>query len=206
MALEYVDPKDSFPSGWNYTDGSIKPSKAPIQETWQAMERLVDSGLARSIGVSNFQGSLLIDLLRYARTRPAVLQIEHHPYLVQPDLLQLARAEGIAVTAYSSFGPLSFMELQWQKAADTPPLFESPAVAAIAAAHNKTPAQVLLRWATQRGIAVIPKSNSPRRLLENLDVVGWDLTPEQLDSISALDRGLRFNNPPDYLGTLHIFA
>lgn len=206
VALEYVDPKDSFPSGWNYTDGSLKPGKAPIQETWQAMERLVDSGLARSIGVSNFQGSLLMDLLRYARVRPAVLQIEHHPYLVQPGLLELARTEGIAVTAYSSFGPLSFVELQWQKATDTPRLFEQPVIAAIAAAYNKTPAQVLLRWATQRGLAIIPKSNTPHRMLENLDAVSWNMTPEQLDSISALDRGLRFNNPPDYLGALHIFA
>jgi D-xylose reductase len=65
---------------------------------------------------------------------------------------------------------------------------------------------VLLRWATQRGLAVIPKSNSQHRLVENLDVTGWDLTEDEVESLSALDRGLRFNNPPDYLGTFHIFA
>ncbi|KAF8243501.1 Aldo/keto reductase [Wilcoxina mikolae CBS 423.85] len=206
VALAYVDPKESYPSGWNYTDGTVKPIRAPIQETWQTLEKLVDAGLIRSIGVSNFQGALLLDLLRYARIPPAVLQIEHHPYLVQPDLLKLAKSEGIAVTAYSSFGPQSFIELEWKKAADTPPLFEHPVVKGVAEKHGKTPAQVLLRWATQRGLAVIPKSNSPHRLAENLDVTGWDLTGEEVESVSALDRGLRFNNPLDYLGTLHIFA
>lgn len=206
VALQYVDPAESYPSGWNLPDGSIKASKAPIQETWQAMEALVDAGLTKSIGISNFQGSLILDLLRYARIRPATLQIEHHPYLVQPDLIHLANAEGIAITAYSSFGPQSFIELKWQKAADTPTLFEHPTVKEIAKKHGKSPAQVLLRWATQRGLAVIPKSNSQHRLEENLDVTGFDMSDQELESISGLDRGLRFNNPRDYLGTLNIFA
>jgi len=71
---------------------------------------------------------------------------------------------------------------------------------------NKTPAQVLLRWATQRGLAVIPKSNNPERLQQNLEVTGWEISKEDLDAVSGLDRQLRFNNPTDYLGTLHIFA
>lgn len=101
VALRYVDPEVRYPPGWQYSDkeGDVQQSKATIQETWQAMEKLVDEGLAKSIGVSNFQGSLLMDLLRYARIRPATLQIEHHPYLVQETLLKLAKAEGIAVTA-----------------------------------------------------------------------------------------------------------
>ena len=73
------------------------------------MEDLVGKKLARSIAISNFQGSLILDMLRYAKIRPAVLQIEHHPYLVQPTLLRLAKDEGIAVTAYSTFGPSSFL-------------------------------------------------------------------------------------------------
>ena len=101
VALEYVDPKVSYPSGWNTPDGAVKPINASIQETWQGLEEIHDKGLAKSIGVSNFQGALLMDLLRYARIRPATLQIEHHPYLVQKDLIKLAKQEGIAVTAYS---------------------------------------------------------------------------------------------------------
>ncbi|TVY87679.1 putative NAD(P)H-dependent D-xylose reductase [Lachnellula willkommii] len=208
VALKYVDPAVAYPPGWNAPDGSgsVELSNATIQETWTAMEGLVDSGLARSIGISNFQGSLILDLLRYARVRPATLQIEHHPYLVQPTLIQLAASEGIAVTAYSSFGPQSFIELDWQKARDTPVLFEHGVVTAVAGKHGKTPAQVLLRWATQRGLAVIPKSNNADRLKQNLEVTGFDLEKSELEAISDLDRHLRFNNPTDYLGTLHIFA
>jgi D-xylose reductase len=199
VALKYVAPEVRYPPGWTHTEaeGDVQLSNASIQETWTAMESLVHKGLAKSIGISNFQGSLILDLLRYATIRPATLQIEHHPYLVQPTLLQLAKSEGIAVTAYSSFGPQSFIELEWQKAKDTPVLFEHPVITTLAKKYNKTSAQVLLRWATQRGLAVIPKSNNPERLQQNLEVTGFDLDQAELDSISGLDCNLRFNNPTD---------
>jgi D-xylose reductase len=198
VALKYVDPEVRYPPGWA-VDGKedYQLSSAPIQETWHAMEDLVKKGYAKSIGISNFQGSLILDLLRYAKIRPATLQIEHHPYLVQPTLLKLAQDEGIAVTAYSSFGPQSFIELEWQKARDTPVLFEHPKVTELAKKYNKTPAQVLLRWATQRGLAVIPKSNNPDRLKQNLEVTSFDLDESEINAISGLDQNLRFNNPTD---------
>ena len=161
------------------------------------MEKLVEHGLAKSIGISNMAGVLVMDMLRYAQIRPATLQIEHHPYLTQPALLELAKREGIAVTAYSSFGPQSFVELEWKKALDTPLLFENPKIVSISKKHGKTPAQILLRWATQRGIAVIPKSNNYQRLLQNLESTGFDLPQSELDEISSLDRNLRFNDPWD---------
>ncbi|EAU37586.1 NAD(P)H-dependent D-xylose reductase [Aspergillus terreus NIH2624] len=199
VALKYVDPAVRYPPGWSAKgDGSIEFSNASIQETWTAMETLVDKKLARSIGVSNFSAQLLMDLLRYARVRPATLQIEHHPYLTQPRLVEYAQKEGIAVTAYSSFGPLSFLELQVPNATNISPLFEHDVVKSVADKHGKTPAQVLLRWSTQRGIAVIPKSNNPTRLSQNLEVTGWDLEQSEIDAISALDIGLRFNDPIGY--------
>lgn len=196
VSLKYVDPAVAYPPGWDHS-GKVELSNATIQETWTAMEGLVSKGLAKSIGISNFQGSLILDLLRYAKIRPATLQIEHHPYLVQPTLLKLAESEDIAVTAYSSFGPQSFIELDWQKAHDTPVLFEHKVITDLATKYKKTPAQVLLRWSTQRGLAVIPKSNNPERLKQNLEVTGFDLEKSELESISALDRHLRFNNPTD---------
>jgi len=206
VAIKYVDPAVSYPSGWNDLDGKVTPIRVPIQKTWEALENLYDKGLFKSIGVSNFQGGLLLDLLRYARIPPAVLQVELHPYLVQQELVELAKEQDIAITAYSSFGPQSFLELSFKNAADTPPLFSHPVVTKIAEAYGKSPAQVLLRWSAQRGIAVIPKSNSEHRLLENLDICSFDMTADELSSISALDRNLRFNNPRDYLSTLQIFA
>ncbi|KAB8349876.1 hypothetical protein FH972_023889 [Carpinus fangiana] len=206
IALKYVDPSIRYPPGWSDADGKTTQSKTPLHVTYAAMEDLVDDKLARSIGVSNYSGGLMVDLLRYARIAPATLQIEHHPYLTQPGLLKLCKDNGIAVTAYSSFGPQSFLELDMKSAKDAPLLMENAVVTRIAEGHSRTPAQVLLRWATQRGVAVIPKSNNQGRLEQNLDVTGWDLKTEELDEISALDRHLRFNNPPDYGVAIPIFA
>ena len=159
------------------------------------MEKLVGKGLAKSIGISNMNSQLIMDILRYAKISPATLQIEHHPYLTQEGLVQYAESKGITITAYSSFGPQSFLELDMKSAKDTPLLFDNSTVKKIAEKHSKTPAQVLLRWATQRNIAVIPKSNNPGRLAQNLDVTGWSLDKSDLDSISGLDKNLRFNDP-----------
>jgi D-xylose reductase len=126
--------------------------------------------------------------------------------------VELAQEEKICITGYSSFGPQSFLELPpafRARAADVPLLFDVDVVKKAAERLGKTPAQVLLRWATQRNIAVIPKSNNLGRLQQNLEVGGgsFDLTKEEIDAISALDRGLRFNDPGFYLAKpLRIFA
>ncbi|OJI96527.1 hypothetical protein ASPVEDRAFT_119363 [Aspergillus versicolor CBS 583.65] len=198
ISLKYVDPSVRYPPGWESENGKVELGNATIQETWTAMESLVGKNLARSIGISNFSAQLLLDLLRYARVRPATLQIEHHPYLTQTRLVDFAKREGIAVTAYSSFGPLSFLELEVKHAEKTPPLFEHDVIKGLAEKYSKTPAQILLRWSTQRGVAVIPKSNNPTRLAQNLDVVGFDLEAAELEAISSLDKGLRFNDPHSY--------
>lgn len=195
IALKYVDPSVRYPPGWADENDKVTPSKTPLIDTWKAMEELVDDGLAKSIGISNYNGALILDLFRYARIMPATLQIEHHPYLTQQPLIELCQSNGISVTAYSSFGPQSFIELDMQMAKDTPLLFDHDIVKTIAQKHNKTPAQVLLRWATQRGVAVIPKSNNQSRLAQNLDVCSFDLGKDELEAISGLDQGLRFNNP-----------
>ena len=190
-----MDPKVRYPPGFTYDGKNVVSGKATIQETWQAMEKLVDHKLAKSIGVSNFNGQLILDLLRYAKIVPATLQIEHHPYLTQEGLVKLAHDHSIAVTAYSSFGPQSFIELDMQRAKDTPLLFDNPIVKKIAEKHGKTPAQILLRWATQRDVAVIPKSNNLGRLAQNLDVTGWNLDKDEVEAVSGLNKGLRFNDP-----------
>jgi D-xylose reductase len=205
ISLAYVDPSVRYPPSWTNSEDKLELGKATIQETWTAMESLVDQKLARSIGVSNFSAQLLMDLLRYARVRPSTLQIEHHPYLTQTRLVDYAQREGIAVTAYSSFGPLSFLELDLKDAQSTPPLFEHDVIKGLAEKYNRTPAQVLLRWATQRKIAVIPKSNNPTRLAQNLQVTDFDLEGKELEAISALDKGLRFNDPIAYGLPIPIF-
>ncbi|KAL9097555.1 MAG: hypothetical protein Q9165_000451 [Trypethelium subeluteriae] len=206
IALKYVDPSTRYPPGWNDEKGGLSTSKASLESTWHAMEELHSQGLAKSIGISNYNGALVLDVLRYAKVVPQALQIEHHPYLTQEGLLKLCRDNGIAVTAYSSFGPASFIELDMVAAKNAPLLFDHKTVQGIAEKHNKTPAQILLRWATQRGVAVIPKSNNQSRLAQNLDVCSFDLSDSELQSISGLDQGLRFNNPLSYGVPMPIFA
>ncbi|KAJ1327703.1 D-xylose reductase [Microdochium nivale] len=202
-ALKYVDPKVRYPPGWHYdgAGGGLIRSSTPMHVTWAAMEELVEKKLARSIGVSNFQAQLIYDMLRYAKIPPAALQIEHHPYLVQQELLNLAKREKIAVTAYSSFGPASFLEFGFKHAEALVPLMKDDLVTKIAEKHSRKPSQVLLRWATQRGLAVIPKTSRADILAENLDCTTFDLSQDEIDSISAKDAGLRFNQPSNYFPT-----
>lgn len=195
IALKYVDPAEIYPPGWTGKIDHVEFSNATTQETWQAMESLVDKKLVRSIGLSNFGAQLIMDLLRYARIRPAALEIEHHPYLVQRGLIEYVQKEGIAVIAYSSFCTMSFIELDLPDAKSTPSLFNQDIVKSIARKHSKTPAQVLLRWSTQRNIVVIPKSDAPEYLVDNKDVTAWDLEASELDALDGLDKNLHFNDP-----------
>lgn len=106
------------------------------------------------------------------------------------------------ITAYSSFGPLSFLDLPSSfptKAAQTSPLFEIPCIKQLARKYDKAPGQILLRWATQRGLCVIPKSNRKDRMSQNLDSTGFNMTQQELEDIAELDMGLHFNDPGVYL-------
>ena len=179
------------PSGWEFED-------VPLASTWAAMEKLVESGLVKSIGISNFTGALIEDLLRGCKIVPQLLQIEHHPYLVQPRLIEWVQSKGIQITGYSTFGPQSFIELDHPAVSKCVPLFENPVIVEIAKAHNVHPSKILLRWATQRNILVIPKSNKKERLLDNLTINEIELTAEEIQKISDLDINLRFNNPWDW--------
>eukprot|EP00727_Mastigamoeba_balamuthi_P014462 m51a1_g9640 putative aldo keto diketogulonate reductase (286) ;mRNA; f:1159543-1160653 len=135
----------------------------PIAETWRAMERLVDEGLVRSIGVANFTTPYLRDLLAVARIRPAVDQVEAHVLLQQPKLREFARHEGIHLTSHSTLGA---------------PL----------ASNNP---KVLLKWALQSGFSVIPKSAYPSRMRENLGAVHVPLSETDMAELAKLNRNYR---------------
>jgi D-xylose reductase len=197
VALEYVDPSVRYPPGWHYDDAGteIRWSKATNQETWEGMENLVEKGLAKSIGISNFQAQAIYDLLKYAKIRPATLQVELHPYHQQTELVSLAKAEGIALTAYSSFGPTGFIELDMDIAKSASPLMQHEVFTSLGSKYNKTSAQVLLRWATQQGLAVIPKSTTPKYMEQNFDCVDWNIDEEDMKRISKMNLNLKFNKP-----------
>ena len=197
IALSYVDFNDRYPPEWLFDPEAENPSMqldaVPLSETWAAMEQLVQNGLARQIGVCNYSASLLHDLMSYARIKPAMLQIESHPYLTQEALLRTARQYDIAVTAFSPLGALSYVSIDMASANDS--VLTEPVVIAAAQRTGATAAQVVLRWGVQRGTAVIPKTSNPERLIENLSLSGFTLNDDEMAAISALNQNRRFNDP-----------
>lgn len=200
IALKFVPFEDRYPPEWffdpNADSPRLEPDAVPIHETWQAMEELVEAGLVKEIGVCNFGVSLLRDLLASAKIPPAVLQVELHPYLTQEKLLRFCRESGIAETGFSPLGAQSYFALNMAEQDES--VLESGPVRQIAEAHGRTPAQVVLRWAVQRGTAVVPKTSRIERMRENLAIDDFSLTDDQMAAISALNRNRRFNDPGDF--------
>lgn len=168
----------------------ISLEELPIATTWQAMETLVNQGLTRQIGVSNFSIHKLKSLLENADMPPAMNQVELHPYLQQTELLQFAQEHNIFLTAYSPLG--SSDRPAALKAQDEPVLLKDPTILEIADKHQVTTAQVLIRWAIQRGTAVIPKSVNSGRIEQNLAAANVVLTAADMAAIAALDRHRRY--------------
>ena len=197
IAQRYVSLDVRYPPGWFFDPAAAKPCmeevRVPLSETWAAMEKLVDDGLVKHIGICNFGTSLLRDLLSYARIRPSVLQVESHPCLVQAKLLRYCQQEGIAFTAFSPLGAASYYSLGMANASES--LLDHRIVQCIALEKHRSAAQVLLRWGVQRGTSVIPKTSDVTRMKENLQLFDFELSDDEMQSISELDRQRRFNDP-----------
>ena len=197
IALAYVPFEERYPPEWFFDPTAappvMKPVNVPYADTWGAMEELQRAGLVKRIGVCNLTISLLREVLSGCSIRPAVHQMEMHPYLAQPRQVRYCQQEKIAVTAFSPLGAPSYVPLGMAKADDS--VLNDPVVKSIALAHGKSTAQTVLRWGVQRGCAVIPKTRQPTRLVENLAVFDFALTAAEMDAISALDRHQRYNDP-----------
>ena len=146
-------------------------------ESWRDMEELFNEGKIRAIGVSNFEQRHLEDLLRDCSVKAAVLQIEHHPHLVQHSLVKYCKENDIHFQAYSSLGTTS----------DDNRLLTDPVVLELAETHQKRAAQILLRWAVQQGIGVIPKSTNPEHIRNNIDIFSFCLSDSEVSKLSSLD-------------------
>lgn len=175
-------------------DGAAVTEKVSIRETWEAVEQLVAKGLVKSIGVANFSTMMLHDLLTYAKIVPAMNQIELHPYNAQQELVDYCHKHGIAVTAYSPTGRMG-VDL-----GSSPRLHLDPVVMQIAKKYNKTVAQVLINWALERGTIVIPKSVTPSRIKENIEVYDFQLDKDDMAQLNSLDKGLRYVDPSEWWG------
>ena len=157
-------------------------------DAWAGLMKAKEVGNTKSIGVSNFTPEQLSNIIDLSFFTPAVSQIELHPLLNQSELRALHAGYGIVTEAHSPLGAGKVLE--------------HPGITAVAAAHGKSPAQVLIRWNIQLGNVVIPRSSDPGRLAENIDVFDFELTPAEMETLNGLDDGTRFRpNPESFTGS-----
>lgn len=159
------------------------PDRDLYCDTWRAFEKLYSDGRVKAIGLSNFQPDHIKRILDAGEVVPAVNQIELHPYLTQSGLRSLHRELGIQTEAWSPLGQGLVLT--------------DPVIADIATSHGRSPSQIVLRWHLQTGNVTIPKSVTPSRIRENLDVFDFELTDAEVASIEHLDRGHRTGLDPD---------
>lgn len=174
MGLDYVD---LYLIHW--------PKSSKRLDSWRALETLYEEGACRSIGVSNYAVHHLEELLGRARIAPAVNQIEMSPYAygTRHDILDLCEVNAIVIEAYS---PLT----RGQKLRD-------PRLAAVASHYGKSTAQILIRWALEKGFVVLPKSSNPQRLRENADVFDFSISADDMATLDSLDEGLVTSTDPN---------
>lgn len=178
-----------------------QPANVDFIDTWKAMEGLVDKGLAKAIGISNFNIQQLTRLLQAGiRIQPANMQLESHPLFPNRELVDFCKSNGISVTAYSPLAKGGSV----YAGQPTENILEERRVTDIATRLQRTPAQVVLRWAIQRGLAIVPKSCTPARIQENFQIFDFALTDEDMASISTMDINRRivtletFKEFPEY--------
>ncbi|XP_012268795.1 aldo-keto reductase family 1 member A1 [Athalia rosae] len=170
-------------------NGEIKLDKSTNHlQVWAEMEKQVAAGRTKAIGLSNFNMEQINKVLTVTKVPIANLQIELHVYFQQRELVEYCKKNGITVTAYSPLGSRGLVKLMG-KVDSLPDLLANPVVLKIGERRKKTPAQILLRYTLQRGIAAIPKSTNPERLKKNIDLFDWELTAEDTDELDALDQG-----------------
>jgi len=163
-------------------EGDINRAYAVRKEIWQALESLVEAGKVRNIGVSNYLVPHLEEMSTYATIRPAVDQLELHPYLPRTDVQDWCKQHNVIVEAYGAIVQDIY-----------PDLISEEVVKMIADAHNASPAQVALAWALQKGIVVLPKSSKPARIRENAEALALTLSQREVVALDALDCSRRSN-------------
>jgi len=202
LGLDYFDLYlIHFPICWKHTGiatpswGSSELGTTPLIDTWRAMEELVEKGICKSIGVSNYPMMLMHDLVTQAKVQPACNQIEVHAYYQRESLVNYCLARNICVTAHTPLGGGIANAESWS----TPIPLQDEVIVNIANAHKKSSAQVLLRSLLQRGIVVLPKSVKAHRMAENKDILDFSLTEEEMKQIATLDKYVSYKTNPNPL-------
>lgn len=192
FGFQYVSDDNPFPE--NEKGEALMDHTTNLVEVWKKMEEMVDLGLTKSIGVSNFSTEQVQRILDICRIKPVTNQVECHAYLQQKKLFDFCKKHGIIITAYAPIGSPglpAFLENAFGGKVEVPNLLNDPVIKQISEKYKKSPAQILLKFLMQHEMIVIPKSVNPKRLKENFDVFDFKLSPEDFASIKKLERNLR---------------
>ncbi len=198
LQLDYLDlylihwpvafkPDVNFPED---ASSLLSLSEVPLIETWQGMEQAANEGLVKNIGVSNFSVKKLENISMNCDIKPAINQVECHPYLQQDQLLAYCQKNDIVLTAYSPLGSKDRPDFIKQK--NEPTLLENDIIKSIAEKHQATPAQILIQWAIERQTVVIPKSVSSDRIKQNFEAQNITLDAEDMEQIKTLNQNYRY--------------
>nr|AAG15839.2 NADPH-dependent mannose 6-phosphate reductase [Phelipanche ramosa] len=215
LRLEYLDlylvhfPVATKHTGVGTTDSALGDdgildidTTISLETTWHAMEDLVSLGLARSIGISNYDIFLTRDCLAYSKIKPAVNQIETHPYFQRESLVKFCQKHGICVTAHTPLGG-ALANTEWF---GTVSCLDDPVIKGLTEKYKKkTVAQIALRWGIQRNTVVIPKTSKQDRLIENFQVFDFELSNEDMELLKTMERKYRTNQPAKFWG-IDLFA
>ena len=200
LQLDYLDLYlVHWPGGVFDADGNYEG--VPTHKIWPQLEAFVSEGLVRSIGVSNFNVQSIADLWSYAVVKPAVNQVEMHPYLQQRGLRRCCAKFGIQLMAYSPLCRGGQRDFQ----GEIINIFKDPVIASLAAKYARNGGQLILNWFLRQGIAVIPRSENPERLSANLSSSDFELTEDDYNQIDSLERNIRMVQSEAKL-TLDYFA
>ncbi|KAK9875404.1 hypothetical protein WA026_007799 [Henosepilachna vigintioctopunctata] len=181
------------PAGLKENDGGLD-STTDIVAIWKEMEKQMDAGLTKAIGLSNFNKTQIERILKNSRIKPSSLQVELHAYLQQNELVDFCKENNILVTAYAPLGSRSMTAYNANRGNNVtlPDVLENPIVKRIAAKHSKTAAQVVLRFDIQRGVIPIPRSYNTERIRQNIDIFDFELDDKDIEELKSLDAGIRF--------------
>ncbi len=206
LNLEYVDLYLDHWCLFISKDRNGEVRKTPLHVFWKNMEDLVRKGLTKSIGVSNYGVALLNNLLSFAEIKPAVLEVEYHPYNYNYKLIEYCHQNDIQVIAYGSLIKAVYVSIFNPDV--TSDLFREEVIIKMAEKYNKTVGQILLNWSLSQGIIVIPMTSNPNRLIENMGSLDFVMSKEDIQEIAKLNKNFKFCGPSvqDFSEGVDLFA
>ena len=193
LQLKYLDLYlDHWPSGNDYTDINNIKRQVSIYDFWPKMESLVEKGLTRSIGCSNYNVQSLLNLLSFCKIKPVANEVEFHPYYYQENLKKFCDKENIALIAYYPLAHGNGAKQYSREHKGQMDIFDELSVILLVNKYNKTPGQIILNWEVAQGIIAIPGSSNPKRAEENLGALDFEMSEEDLKSLNVFGKKKKF--------------